>query len=387
MYIDNIALKAQLLSAGLRITQAALAGLPEDCLSKRRAYGNPDMTSILGVRIPQELVLEPMGIIVGVAVREESAWVLDYVEGQHVILAPGYEPTRVRFTRTPAFYGAPIDDAHTVENILTYVSGHYLGLFVNTACYFARKDHQCKYCSIRCNAGRPEDNVKVIAPELAVKAVSKALQLDRKNVDLVFISGGNFSDYDRNFLYYSDLAMAIRAKLDEIAPEIQVVLNVFPPEDLALLDRLEGKNINVLVSTEVFSPEGYGYYCPGKSKVLTKPRLYQVLRRYVQLLGEGRVYSIVIQGLESDESLIQGIQEYAQMGVCTVVNVLHVDPDTEIAKEGITRPTPGSILKVARALQAVYQAHGFRTENIYGGRNSFDRECSMGLIPGAGGSL
>ena len=379
MYSPNIRLKAEILSHGIRFSDAALAALPEDTLIKRRAYGNPDDPTLC-LRIPQELVLLPERIIVGVSVSREARLLVDYVDGGFAILRGGECLSPVEFTKTPAFYGQLSEAGQRVESVLTYVSGHYLGIFVNTSCYFAAPGRQCKYCSIKANAVRPEDNMCTVTEGAAVAAVRKAVSLAPEAVDLVFISGGNFADRNKNFLYYSSLALVVKRELAATLPSAEVVLNVFPPDDLALTERLRGAGINVLVSTEVFSPEGYAYHCPGKSAVLPKARLYEVLDRYLDVCGRNRVYSIVIQGLEPCESLIAGIRDYAARGVCTVVNVLHIDPDTELAKEGIGHPSPEEILRVASALQEVYREHRFDTRRIYGGRNSFDAECSRGLL-------
>ena len=379
MYNRNIVLKAEILSSGIRFSEAALENLPKDVLIKRRAYGNPDDPALCR-RVPQELLLLPERIVVGVSVSGKSPLLVDYRDGGFFILRDGVVISPVEFTRTPAFYGEKTEQRQSVESVLTYVSGHYLGIFVNTSCFFAAPGYQCKYCSIRANAMRPADNMHTVTEEAAVAAVCRAVTLAPEDIDLVFISGGNFADRNKNFLYYSSLALAIKRTLRSLAPSVEVVLNVFPPDDLSLTERLRGSGINVLVSTEVFSPEGYAYHCPGKSRILPKARLYEVLDKYLDVCGPFHVYSIVIQGLEPPESLIRGIREYAARGVCTVVNVLHVDPGTELAAEGIAHPTVAQILQVADALQAVYREYGFDTRKIYGGRNSFDAECSRGLL-------
>ncbi len=380
MHTSNIRLKAEILSEGISFSARALENLPSDVLVKRRAYGNPDEINGTELSLPQELVLLPEGITVGISASLLAPFTVDYTGERFVLLRNDEFKCEIGFTRSPEFYGAICDSGEKVENVLTYVSGHYLGIFVNTACYFASPGRQCKYCSIRANSRRPEANLKKVTKESATSAVRRAVELSRDKFDLVFISGGNFTNRDENFVYYRDIALSIRSELNTIAPEIEVVLNVFPPDKLALIDTLCGSGINVLVSTEVFSEEGYAYHCPGKSKILPKKRLYTVLKRYVKALGKGHVYSIVIQGLESTDSLIDGIWDYAERGVCTVVNVLHLDPDTELAKEGAKRPDADDILRVAKELEKVYSKHGFDTRRIYGGRNSFDAECSLGLI-------
>lgn len=374
---DNLRIKAELLSYGMQITDAALQVFSLPYLGKRRAYSNTDSKDYFHVNIPQEVILLPERIVVGVTINHSSPWVIDHRTGEFCLVNQKTdEIATISFTLHPPFYGLEVEPGILVEHVLTYIFGHSLGIFVNSSCYFATPERHCRYCSIKCNGARPKDNVKVLNAQLIAKAVDLALQHDGGLFDSIFISGGNFNDFDANFARYVDIAKAVMDCVRRSGKQVRVMLSVFPPKDKKLLDLLRDTGIDVLLGTEAFSEKAYATFCPGKSKVLSKARLYDTLAYAVSVLGKGHVYSIVIHGLEDDETVICGVERYAQMGVGTIVNVLHMDPGTEINNMNVSIPSPQSILTVTKAVAKIYAQYGFDTHQAYGGRSSFDAECS-----------
>ncbi len=378
--IDSIEAKAELLSHGFRMSEEAVALFGSPYLYKRRAYGNMDDEHFIHMNVPQEVILLPDGLVTGVILKEDSPWMIDWQGGAYALCRPGYEPLELTFSRTPSFYGMETRGGARVESVLTFMFNHTLGIFVNTSCYFATPERHCRYCSIRCNAARPDDILRQLDMRTTLEAVETAIKNDGGTVNSIFISGGNFTDFDKNFMYYATLALAVQRLVDLYRDDIKVTLNVFSPETTSLLETLGGSGMNLLLSTEVFSEEGFKRFCPGKSAVLPKPKLKATLQKALEVLGENHVYSIVIHGLESDESLLSGVRDYADMGVCTIVNELHLDPGTELVDMNIRPPQPESMLSVAREVEGVYARCGFNSAQAYGGRSSFDREQSLRLF-------
>lgn len=371
-------IKAELLSYGVRISDEAIRRFSAPFLAKRRAYSNTDSADFFSVDAPQEIVILPEGIVVGATLNHTSPWCVDYEDGKFLLVsADTAERCEISFTLRPRFYGMKLKDGRRVENVLTYIFGHTLGIFVNTSCYFATPERHCRYCSILANGARPQDNVRLLDADLIAEAVELALLNDDGLVTSIFISGGNFLGFDESFARYADIAAKTVAAVNATGRSIRVMLSVFPPSDLSLFERLRGTGIDILMGTEAFGEEAYARFCPGKSAVLTKARFEEALSRALSVLGRDHVYSIVIHGLEDDDALIAGVRRYAEMGVCTIVNVLHKDPGTEINDMGVEIPSPASILRVAAAVAEIYQKNRFNSSVAYGGRSSFDAECSL----------
>ncbi|GHS97264.1 hypothetical protein FACS189421_03750 [Bacteroidia bacterium] len=377
--LNNIQAKAHVLSYGVKISDTSLKSFGEPFLCKRRAYSNMDDRKFTYENVPQEIVILPQQLVVGVVLREESPWSIELINNKYFLTRDGYENIEITFTQTPEFYGKVMPNGKKVESAITLLFGHTIGVFANTNCYFATIGKQCKYCSIQSNTARPKDLINQLDISTTINAIELAITMN-SCVDCVFISGGNFNGFDENFKFYSQLALSVKKLIDYYKRDITVMLNVFPPKNIELIEILRDAGINVLVSTEVFDEDLFNTFCPGKAKILSKERLKKVLIKYLDVLGEYHVYSIVIQGLETENTLIQGIKDYASMGVCPIVNILHPDPGTEVYDIGIRQPFPEAILRVTNVISQVYSQYGFNSAQVYGGRSSFDKEASLGLL-------
>jgi hypothetical protein len=104
----------------------------------------------------------------------------------------------------------------------------------------------------------------------------------------------------------------------------------------------------------------------------------RALTRAAEILGAGNVFSIVVGGLEGQESMDRGMERLAGEGVIPVINVFHPDPETPLATR--SAPPANRILEMGRSLQAVFDKTTFARPFYLGcGRNSLDAEahCRM----------
>jgi len=374
-------IKAELLSYGVRLSESARLKFGHPYLRKRRFYGNPDELLTGSSELPQEIILLPSMSVVNGLFRNSSPWSLSVIDGEFVVCKNDAIISAVTFPIEPLYYSLKTKSGVQVNSIVTFLFGHALGIFVNTTCRFASQGNPCKFCSISANEQRPDNAMHWLSAETVSEALSIALDNDNGFVDCIFISGGNFDlDFDDNFSYYSDIAIAAKKVCSYKNRDIEVTLNVFPPKTIDLLEKLKNRAINLLISTEVFEEDNYNFYCPGKAMAYSRDALNKILRASVEILGNKRVYSFAIQGLESDTILLEGVKAYSEMGVCTIVHILHPDPNTYAHKANIPIPSPERILYVAQQVSEIYGKYDFNTSSIYGGRSSLDKESSMHII-------
>ena len=376
--LSDVQAKAQVLHDGFRLTEAAKNAFDEKYLIKRRIYSNYDDDDFLGEVVPPEILFPGSGIVATAILKIESPLVVDYRDGRFFLRDTGgtFSEKPVDFIRKPPFYGQRLSTGEAVESYITKLFGHSIGIFARTSCFFAKQDTVCKFCSIRANQGRPQDACHSVDASKVLEAVEIAVTLD-DSIDDVFISGGvTTEDYDENFIFYTDLAVAVKKRLHSLGKAVEVTLNTYPPRDLNLIDRLTDTEIAVMVSLETVEEERRSFVCPGKSKLFHELGVETLLRKLVSVVGHGRVLAFLIQGMEDDEILLQGVQRFAELGVCAVVHVLHVDPGTWVQKQGIPIPEPERIVEMAKQVSQIYRTHGLDASVLYGGRSSLDGEAS-----------
>jgi hypothetical protein len=192
------------------------------------------------------------------------------------------------------------------------------------------------------------------------------------------LNGGNFKEMDKSFLHYVSLVKSINAAVQDSRRVIPIHMIVYPPADLGLLNELDGLDIGIAINTEVFNPELFERYCPGKAASGGQAHLFGALRKAVEVLGEGRVFSILVGGLEPISSLREGLQFLAGNGIFPIVNVLHTDPETPL--EHFPNPSVDAILAMGHELQEVFTRHSMTPFYNNCGRNSIDTEAFRKLF-------
>jgi hypothetical protein len=373
------AVKAELLAHGVRPTSAFLSAFGPPYLAKQRAYGNPDDLPFLGQSLPQEMYLSPGDLICAVNLRLHSSWLLDWSPEGGFSVCRGGLMVPISFPRTPAFYEEIIADGRPARRVVTLYGGGSLGVFVHGSCSLVDIDKACQYCSISPNRSRETELPMVISEKLLRSALRAALADPTCPASQIMINGGNFPDPDRGFLYYARLCAVAREAIEESGRDIELHLIVFPPARLDLLRELAGLNVAVAMNLEVFDPALFQRYCPGKAAVPGQSHILAALRRAVELIGAGNVFSILVGGLEGQESMTEGMSLLAGQGIIPVINVFHPDPETPLS----THPAPSAerILEMGRSLQEVFSRAPFaRPFYMRCGRNSIDTEAHLRLF-------
>jgi hypothetical protein len=373
--------KAELLHHGVTLLPAFSTRYGDPYLAKRRAYGNSDPLEFREGRLPQELYLLPDRLVCAVTIRLDSPWLLDWNEDEGFVVRhrSGGGCTPIDFPREPAFYDRTLSNGEEVKKVVTLYGGGSLGVFAFGSCRLVDIGKPCGYCSISQNRTRGVDFLDVISEARIEEALSLALEDSACPITQVMVNGGNFPDQDRSFSHYARLARAAARAVETSGRDVEVHLIVYPPNDLGRLAELGRTGVSVAMNYEVCDPDLFRKYCPGKTVYGGQGHIAAALRRAVEELGEGSVYSILVGGLEPLESLERGLFELAGEGVTPVVNVFHADPATPLEHHPV--PSADTIRAMGRTLQEVYRQHEFaRPFYLDCGRNSIDTEAWRGLF-------
>lgn len=379
--MKSIDIKCELLSKGIQVSQDFINNYGPEFLEKRRAYGNPDPKKLLNERIPQELYINPEEdrLICAVNVNDFSEWNLIYKDNQYWV-SDNTVQIPVSFPLRPDFYDYDFKsrNVNSLSQVVTLYGGGSLGIFAYGTCYLVELNKPCAYCSVPTGHDPKRDFLYTITPEQAYEAVKLALSDTEAPLSQIMLNGGNFSDMDKSFMYYVSILKRILDAVEESGLKIEVHLIVYPPQNLDLLEALKGMNVCVAMNTEVYDPELFEEYCPGKVEIAGREHMFNALAKAIEVLGKGRVFSILVGGLESVDSLSEGLQFLANMGVTPVINVLHTDPNTPLEK--FPNPTPDKIKAMGEQLQRIYKSHDFKPFYLNCGRNSIDTEAFKGLF-------
>jgi hypothetical protein len=375
--MPSIEIKAQILSHGLALDEHALRHYGPPFLEKRRAYGNQDPFAIRNRIIPQELYLLPERLVAAVNVRPSSPLRLLYDEGRFHVSNGTEVDVSVDFPLRPQFYDAIMTSGQRVSQIITLYGGASLAIFGFGDCDLVQRDEACQYCSIGQNRTVEKDFPRVVKPADVEESIALALSHDAVPRQ-VMLNGGNLPDMDDSFRYYASLASAARRAIDASGKDVPLHLIVFPPRELDLLRLLVDLDVSVAINMEVFDPLLFERLCPGKQRLGGHSHILNALEAAVKVLGDKKVFSIVVGGLDNLKDLETGLRSLADRGISPVINVFHPDPGTPL--ESLSTPSPEVILRMGRMLQAVYCSNEFRPFYDGCGRNSLDTEAYLRMF-------
>jgi len=369
-------IKAAVLSEGVRFSTEFLKHYGKPFLFKRRAYGNSDDIKFWNANIPQEMFLKESGLVCGIHGREASNWVLDYIDDEYWLCRNDERSVILDFPKEPNFYNETLNSQKKGNQLGTLYGGNSLGIFVYGSCALVDMKAACQYCSIEPNRERQTEFVKVVKPSDVYDLVKIALESDHGKFSQVMINGGNFTDRDKGFKYYTKVCEAARRAINDTqcADTVELHLIVFPPKNKKLFQDLANFNVSVAMNSEVHDPVLFEKYCPGKVIIGGQKEILESLENASKYLGQGKVYSIFVGGLEPITSLKKGIYEALDHGATPVINVFHADPGTPLSNHPL--PSTEFIIEAGKILQEAYMPHDYITPFYDGcGRNALDSEA------------
>jgi biotin synthase-like enzyme len=358
-------LRLELLGRGIKVdpgfTKQLGSGLKEPLWTRT----GPTSTGI-------DLMLEK-GIYVSPAIEGErfphhykdSPFLLTVDErGRGVIAKNGRIIQRVKPFPRPSFYGKKTSSGNPMEKI-GVVTGDFLAIAIDNRCWFwgyyrddeliNYKEKQCKFCGIGLSMKRDELYRKSTEDILEVVAAA----VEGGDVKHIGINAGTMAPPGRGHEEYARLVSAIKARHD-----VWVRLSICPPEDEKYIDILYDAGADQIgYDIEVYDPERYRYICPGKLDEvdggIPHRHFFRMLAYAAKYGGPNKAYSILVTGLESRETTVQGIEALCKLGVVPRMGVFRPIPGTHLEKH--PTPSEGYLVTIYRKLRELTMQYGIDT--------------------------
>ena len=115
---------------------------------------------------------------------------------------------------------------------------------------------------------------------------------------------------------------------------------------------------------------------PLLTEVIPTPKAF---KKAVDVFGKGNSYCNFVGGLESIDSMAEGFDYLASIGIAPSINVFHPDPKSKLNKKA--PPSIDYLLKMGQLQASIYKKNKFIPIYPVGGtRNSLDTEAWRGLF-------
>jgi biotin synthase-related radical SAM superfamily protein len=223
---------------------------------------------------------------------------------------------------------------------------------VGTECIY-----DCKFCTSRRLEKR---KTKDLSPERIVELiVEQSKRPDFKAVALTSAVVGSPKETAERMLF---IVREVRRALPDVPIGVEPYL-----DDIEDIDRLKKAGADeIKLNVESWDPEVFRKVC-GE---LDLDWILKALAHAVRVFGRGKVCSNIIYGLgETDENVLEGVEELAEMGVVATLRPLRVSGLNREALEHalgtVTEVTPERMLMLAEEQKSILERHGLDTRSFH----------------------
>jgi hypothetical protein len=176
----------------------------------------------------------------------------------------------------------------------------------------------CKFCDMSFTREYYKHNISDL-----IESIKIALEDDILPAKHVLISGGTPLPKDHSYIdqVYQQVAETFVVPVDVM---------MAPFRDLQYLERLYSWGINALsVNMELYDKDVARKYMPQKSEI-GRDNYVRFIKKAVEVFGYGKVQSLLLIGLESEEHTLKGVETLASLGCLPVLSPFRPSPNTPL---------------------------------------------------------
>lgn len=326
-------LKIMLLSHGIRVDQKALVLLNQKGGINYEEFEALDMVikNDIYINVPYKTKFSSLSPFC-ISINSKEEFILTYFEAPITTVA----------IRTKDPLSISVSGNGILYSNFIYLGNDRLRIFYRNGCHFKSLHKGCKFCDI-----------EMSQLPLPIEDIKEAINAYADNENIRhFLIGGGSEPIDSDFKKVIQIVEYLNEKFHKPINVMSI-----PPLDIGILSRLKNAGVTeVTFNLEVFDRHLAKQYMPGKGAIPLE--IYDTaFREAVRLWGNtGNVRTVFIVGLESEESLLCGIEHVCQLGVHPILSLLKGIQGTPM--EHFLPPSDKQILEICRKVQAICQSFG-----------------------------
>jgi len=362
----NARIKLGLLTEGLSVDSSFSLGAND-----ARATYIYNSSNDVSFELPSEIVL-PDNITSNIFLAENSRW---RIEDKKLFYENRFMTT-VEYTPMPNFSGEILSDGTLASKVAAMFGKDVFSIYVNRNCFLFKNSLGCHFCSTNiAKNGNGKENLKNITREQVQETFQIGLKKDGFNNAM--ITSGTYENFDQGIL---DQLGYLKAMREVDVKGVHYHMVTMPPKSNELIHAMRSSGLDTFAfDIEVFDKELFERYCPGKSKYFGYNQMLEKFEYAAKIFPKNSVKAGFVCGLESLESLTQGMEYFGKLGISSSLNIFHPDPKTPL--ENFSRPTREYLLAASQEQDKVNQKYGLiPIFEKFGRRSSLDTEVYRGFL-------
>ncbi|NOY81545.1 MAG: radical SAM protein [Kiritimatiellaeota bacterium] len=345
--MKSLRLKAGLLVDGIDVDPAALQGVGTRFKEQNHGLFGWDMVNHKGLNLPDDFVLSD-GTVVQFRYNPVSPYRLQANNNGLSILYRGDVAGHAKLIPRPRFYDRLTSSGHPMRKI-AQIGGEdcFFVCYQNYCSHFAGNE-QCAFCNLvptkkTYDAVLSKKGIDEIG-EAAAAAFSEGM------CNHILLTGGCFS-HEKEVDLVCKIVESIRGALATDTVPGTILPSAATEEDD--IKRYRDTGIGAIgYSVEIWDEAYYRAICPGKARATSHEDFVEAIAKAVRVFGSGRVYGVLVLGLEPRDSFLRGVRELADLGANVVPFVWSPNPGSRL--EGHRAPTAewyvGAVLEAGEVL-------------------------------------
>lgn len=284
-------------------------------------------------------------------------------DGEEFLLIKGKDEVldKVYFERKPKFYNKKTSDGKDMSRIVQARSKGRLSITYSNECALLDKGMDCLFCNINDTKRRfgELDHIEWKNPQEIGETVAEGYREGYRGFNLT----GGFIPERREVEYYLDVIEAVKEHTG--IEDVHGMACVGAPSDLSVIEKYkEAGYQHIATNIEIWDENIFKAICPGKEQLCGgRQNWINVLKKEVEVFGKGNVRSCLVAGIEPKESLMEGVEYLASLGVIACPNIWK--PCIGSALEGHRSPITEWHEEVVERTYQIYKKYGFNLEQFY----------------------
>lgn len=294
---DFLCIKIALLNQGIRLSPTAQTQLEKTGSIRQGVFQSKD-------------IFFPNGLIVNAphhtAFSEFSPYCIEW-DGAAFVLSYESKPLFPVAFDVADPYRSRIASYGTLYQNVTFWATDRLRVHHQLTCRFKREGRGCAFCNTR----RKDE-------AFSIDDVCEAINFYLDHTDFRhFLIGGGSGAYEEEHQNILALVKHIRSRCDK-----PIYVMCLPPKDISVLSEYHGAGVDEIgFNLELYDREEAKRIMPGKG-LIPLSQYETAYREAVRLWGKrGNVRSMMLLGLEREESFFEGIRWLCQLGVMPILSV------------------------------------------------------------------
>lgn len=330
--LNFLRLKANLLVEGINFEPSALEGVGTCFKEQNHGLFGWDFINHKGVDLPDDFVLSD-GTVAQFRYNPSSPYVMGIRSGDLVVTRGEEVLDHVRLISRPSYYDSVTEGGAMMRQI-AQIGGEdcFFVCYQNYCSHFAGGE-ECAFCNLvstkkTYDSVLTRKDIKDIG-DVAAAAFSEGI------CKHILLTGGCFG-HEKEVALVADIVDSIRSALGtDVVPGTILPSATTNEDDMR---RYRDTGIGAIgYSMEIWDKALYKAYCPGKAKSTPHDDFFNAIRNAVGIFGPGNVYGVLVMGIETRSTFIEGVRELSAIGANVVPFVWSPNPGSRL--EGHRAPT------------------------------------------------